>query len=330
MPDTLPTRPLRVLVLGGYGAVGRHAVTTLRELGHQPLAAGRDATRADIRLDLTDHGAVGRAAREADVVVNTAGTEDPALAGTVTAAGAALVDISASWEYLSRVELIEAMAPVVLSVGIAPGLTNLLAHAVTQRDRAAGATATAPLDIAVVLGSGEAHGAAGTAWALGLLGRRYPDTTAPGRTVRNYTRSAAFALPTGRRRLRRADLSDQHTLTRELGRPVRTYFGLDSRAGTAALAALTWTPALARIAGRVDVPGGEDWVLHLRDESGPRVTVTGVGQSRATGVLAARAAVLAAAAPAGVHHLSALTDLGRFDQPFAVTWHDTAPVAPVA
>jgi hypothetical protein len=46
----------------------------------------------------------------------------------------------------------------------------------------------------------------------------------------------------GRRRLYRTDFSDQHSLTRDLGVPVRTYFGLDSRLATGALAALTWAP----------------------------------------------------------------------------------------
>lgn len=315
-----PEHPLRVLVLGGYGAVGRHAVAELRTLGHHPRTAGRDAARADVPLDLTDRAAVTRAAAGADVVVNAAGTEDPDLAVAVTAAGAAFVDVSATGPYLDRIERAAVTGPVVLSVGIAPGLTNLLVHAVAARDRGTGTDG--PLDVAVVLGAGEAHGAAATAWSLGLLGRRYPDTAAPGRSVRNYTRGTVFDLPHGRRRLYRADFSDQHTLTRELGRPVRTSFGTDTRFATVALAALTWVPPLGRLAGRLHLPGSADWVLQVRDPAGPRVTATGTGQSHATGVLAARAAVLAASAPSGVHHLPTLVTLEALDLPFAVTWHD--------
>ncbi|WP_199732181.1 NAD-dependent epimerase/dehydratase family protein [Cellulomonas triticagri] len=315
-PD--PRTPLRVLVLGGYGAVGRHAVTTLRALGHHPVTAGRDATRADLRLDLTDLPAVASAAAEVDVVVNAAGAEDAHLVTAVTRAGAAFVDISATGAYLERVERLAVDAPVVLSVGIAPGLTNLLAHAAV-RDAP---DATGPLDLAVVLGAGEAHGAAATAWSLGLLGRRYPDTVGPaGATVRNYTRGATFDLPGGRRRLHRADFSDQHTLTRTLGRPVRTYFGTDTRFATTALALLTWAPPIGRLAGRAHLPGSEDWVLQVRDAAGPHLTATGTGQSHATGVLAAHAAALAAHAPAGVHHLPDLTTLEELDLPFPVTRH---------
>lgn len=326
-PEDAPDRPLRVLVLGGYGAVGRRTVAELLAQGHHPRTAGRDAARADVPLDLTDASAVARAAAGSDVVVNAAGAEDPTLATTVTAAGAAFVDVGATGSYLDRVERSTVSGPVLLSVGIAPGLTNLLVHAVAERDRRT-AGVDSPLDIAVVLGAGEAHGAAATAWSLGLLGRRYPDTAAPGRSLRNYTRGAVFDLPQGRRRLYRADFSDQHTLTRELGRPVRTSFGTDTRFATIALALLTWAPPIGRVAGRLHLPGSEDWVLQVRDATGPRVTVTGSGQSHATGVLAARAAVLAAAAPSGVHHLPALTTLAALDLPFAVTWHDEAPVAP--
>lgn len=336
MTDPVPT-PLRVLVLGGYGAVGRHAATALRAAGHAPVTAGRDAARADVPLDLRDRAAVARAASDADVVLNAAGSEDPRLAAAVTGAGAAFVDVSATAGYLDALATATPAAPVVLSVGIAPGLTNLLAHAVARRDAAAGLDAPAgrdargPLDVAVVLGAGEAHGAAATAWSLGLLGRRFPDTAAPGRTVRSYTEGARFALPGGPRRLYRTDFSDQHVLTRELGRPVRTYFGTDSRLATAALAALTWVPPVGRLAGRAHLPGGEDWVLQVRDASGPRATVTGTGQSRATGVLAARAAVLAVGAPAGVHHLPALARLEDLDLPYPVVWHEAAVhPAPVA
>lgn len=323
MHDDTPTPPLRVLVLGGYGAVGRHTVATLRARGHEPVTAGRDAARADVRLDLADHAAVAVAADDVDVVVNAAGAEDVHLVTAVTATGTAFVDISASSDYLERIERAPVTAPVVLSVGIAPGLTNLLAHAVAAADTATASTSapTGPLDVGVVLGAGEAHGAAATAWSLGLLGRRYPDTAAPGATVRNYTRGARFDLPGGPRHLLRADFSDQHTLTRELGRPVRTYFGTDTRFATAALGVLTWAPPLGRVAGRLHLPGSEDWVLHVRDTTGPRLTATGRGQSHATGVLAARAAELATRAAVGVHHLPALTTLAALDLPFPLTWH---------
>lgn len=322
MTDTPASdRPLHVLVLGGYGAVGARATADLRAAGHAPRTAGRDGRRADVTLDLADRSAVARAAAQADVVLNAAGREDLDLVRAVTDAGTPFVDISATTGYLAGLEQLDPAAAVVVSVGIAPGLTNLLAHAVADRDAAAGRAPVDPLDVAVVLGAGEAHGAAATAWSLSLLGRSFPDTSRPGTTVRSYTRGARFDLPTGPRRLYRTDFSDQHALTRALGRPVRTYFGTDTRFATTALAALTWAPPLGRLAGRLHLPGSADWLLQVRDGSGPRVTVTGTGQSAATAAVAARAAVLASTAPAGVHHLPDLVGLAGMELPFAVTWH---------
>lgn len=319
MTAAAPHHPLAVLVLGGYGAVGAHTVTDLRARGHRVATAGRDADRADVPLDLTDHAAVARAAAGVDVVVNAAGREDLALVRTVTDAGAALVDVSASPDYLAAVERLDPTAPVLLSVGLAPGLTNLLARAAHSR---AGA-ATTPLDLAVVLGAGEQHGPAATAWSLAMLGRSMVDTARPGRTLRTYTGGATFTLPGGRRRLYRADFSDQHTLTRDLGRTVRTWFGMDTRLATTGLAALTWVPGARRIPPRLlHLPGSEDWVLQVRDTAGPWATMTGSNQSHATGVVAARAAELAVrpGTGAGVHHLTDLTTLDDLALPFRTVW----------
>ena len=63
-------------------------------------------------------------------MVNAAGVEDPAVAALITGYGAALVDITASTGYVAALERLGPPRPVLLSVGLAPGLTNLLAAAV--------------------------------------------------------------------------------------------------------------------------------------------------------------------------------------------------------
>lgn len=191
--------------------------------------------RADRVVDLRDERAYRRALSDVAVVVNASGTEDPSLVEIAARRGVAFVDITATMDYIRAVEALDPPAPVLLSVGLAPGLTNLLAAAVHVR-------APGPIDIALLLGSGERHGAAGTDWAYHLLGRQFTDT-ATSRPIRNYTQSRVFQLPGGgSRRLYRADYSDQHVLTRDLKAPVRTYFGLDSRIATLALALMTWVP----------------------------------------------------------------------------------------
>ncbi|MDT0330277.1 saccharopine dehydrogenase [Nocardiopsis lambiniae] len=299
----MTTRTLRVLILGGYGAVGAPTTAALREAGHLCLTAGRDPHRADRPVDLTRPDDYRAALEGIDVVVNASGAEDPALVEIAADRGAAFVDATATTGYIARVERLTPRAPVLLSVGLAPGLTNLLAadlHAAHPGDD--------PIDVAVILGAGEAHGAAATAWTIGLIGRSFADP-ATGEPVRNLSRGAVFDLPgQGRRRLLRADFSDQHALTRDLGRPVRTHLGLDSPALTRGLGLLARLPGAGRLSKVPHLPGSDAWTVAAR--SGPRLRrARGRGQSRATALLTAHAVGLAADLPPGVHHLHRITTL---------------------
>lgn len=291
---------MRALVLGGYGTSGAPVVGMLRAGGDSAVAAGRDAARADRVIDLRapDRSPFVAALDGVDVVVNAAGMEDPGLVAAAADRGVAVVDITATTPYVAAIERLAPRAPVVLSVGLAPGLTNLLAAAVHQA-----APGAAGIEIALVLGAGERHGAAGVAWSFALLGRRFADP-ATGEGVRNYTRPRRFDLPgLGSRRLYRADFSDQHVLTRDLGVGVRTYFGLDSRAATTLLAALTWVPGGSHAPQGLHLPGGDRWLALARSADGTAVWAQGRLQSHATAVLAVAAARRAVELPAGVHHL---------------------------
>ena len=253
---------MKVLVLGGYGAVGARIVAQLRTTGDVALAAGRDPARADRVVDLREgaSSALRAALTDVDVIVNAAGLENPALAMLIAGRGIPFVDITASTGYVAALERLDPPEPLLVSVGLAPGLTNLLAVAVH-------ATAPGPVDVVLMLGAGERHGAAATRWSYGLLGRRLRDP-ADGK-IRNYTRPRHFDLPGyRRRRLYRTDFSDQHVLTRDLGVPVRTYFGLDSRLATAALAVLTWVPGASRAPQGLHLPGTDRWLALARASNG--------------------------------------------------------------
>jgi hypothetical protein len=295
-------------------------VDRLRAQGATAYAAGRDPRRADRVVDLAEPATLDAAVADVDVVVNSAGFEDPRLVTRVTDRAVAFVDITASTSYVAAVEALEPRAPVVLSVGLAPGLTNLLAAAVH-------ADAPGSIDIAIVLGAGERHGTAGVAWTYDLLGRRFADP-ATGVPVRNFTRPSRFRLPgtTSTRRLPRADFSDQHTMTRDLGVPVRTYFGLDSRVATQALALLTRVPGGRHAPRGLHLPGGEDWIVLARADGRSR-WATGSGQSRATATIAVEAARAACGAGAGVHHLHHLLALADLPADRGITCHASSIAA---
>lgn len=298
---------VKVLVLGGYGAVGRHITDRLRSDGITALAAGRDPSRADLIVDLADLGSYGRALDGIDVVVNSSGAEDVRLAQIAANRSIPFVDISATSAYTRELERIA--GPVLIGVGIAPGLSGVLARESFSVD-------ADEIDIAVGLGAGEKHGAAATEWTYGLLGRQFHDPD--GTTITNFTRGKSIDFPaeSGYRRFAslRADFADQHRLTRELGIPVRTYLRLDSRVMTLGLAALTRMPWAARLSPST-MPGGDRWAIVARGNNGRSAWATGREQSVATAAVAAWSASALAAgdielrAASWMHSVATLRDL---------------------
>jgi len=299
---------MRALVLGGYGAVGRIVVQQLRANGDTAYAAGRDPGRADRVLDLRAgaHRAYLEALDDVDVVVNASGAEDPDLAVAATDRGVGFVDITATTSYAAALAQLEPAAPVLYDVGLAPGLTSILATALHDDSAAPG-----PIDIALIIGVGDRHGPGATEWAYGLLGQFFPDTQG-GPKVRNYTRPRTFDLPRmGKRRLYRTDYCDQHLLTQRLDVPVRTYFALDSRPSTASLALLTRIPGAARIAPRrLRLPGSDQWLVAAFGTDPAKIRwAHGRSESLATATVAVLAAHAATRLAPGVHQLSSILDL---------------------
>ncbi|MEV0432566.1 hypothetical protein [Nocardia sp. NPDC050413] len=288
---------MRLLVLGGYGAVGGHLVTELRRRGHVVVVAGHDPARSDTVIDLRDRclSAYRAALPGIDVTVNASGAENPRLAALAGDHGSAFIEISATTEYLHDLARANAQSPVVVEVGLAPGLTNLLAAAVHR-------TSPGPIDLAVFLGAGERHGAAAVEWSYRLLGKHFREGDG---YIRNYTQPETFLLPGHQRprRLYRLDFADQHTLQRDFDVSVRTFFGLDSRLATTALAALTWLPGASKAPRGLHLPGTDRWIVLARGQDGTMRWARGTNQSRATAIIAATAATHAPHLAHGIHSL---------------------------
>lgn len=162
-----------ILVVGSYGAVGRVVATRLAErYPGQVIAAGRNYEKAN-DLSIASQGKI----LPQTLNILTA-HENPAILDDVALVimcldlpdtrfvemclqnGIDYIDVSASYAFLVQVEALHEVAQVaggtaVLSVGISPGLTNLLGrYAKSQYDD------LQQLDIHVLLGLGEAHGEA--------------------------------------------------------------------------------------------------------------------------------------------------------------------------
>jgi NAD(P)-dependent dehydrogenase (short-subunit alcohol dehydrogenase family) len=145
----------RVLIVGGYGAVGREAGRELALAGMEVVLAGRNPDRATpvpgtrlLRVDVTDGDQLAAALDGADAVLMCAEQDNARVARACFERGVHYLDVTASPEVVSQVEQLHDLAAGrgavgVLSVGLAPGVTNLLARQV----------APGPMRIGVVLGS---------------------------------------------------------------------------------------------------------------------------------------------------------------------------------
>src|SRR5690606_4390689 len=152
---TTPHLELTVLVVGGAGGMGRHAVRTLARLeaATRILVADLDEDRArlvageigpaaeTVRLDATDPDAMRDAFADCDVFLNTTGPfarfGTPILRPALDA-GCDYLDIDDDWQ--STVEALEfderARAEgrhVVIGLGASPGTTNVCARLAVDR-----------------------------------------------------------------------------------------------------------------------------------------------------------------------------------------------------
>ncbi|MFI9344718.1 saccharopine dehydrogenase family protein [Streptomyces sp. NPDC052773] len=356
----------RVLVVGGYGAVG--TAVTSRLGGWFPgrvVPAGRDAERVrrlgGVRVDAGDPEGFRRVLdRLGDVaaVVLCVEPPDAEVARVCLERGVHLVDVGATAGLLDAVAgldtvAVSAGATAVLSVGVAPGLTNLLAR---RAHEAVGGARR--IDLTLLFGTGEHHGTDALRWTLAGLSE--PVRAAP-RRVRLPGHGTRTAHP--------FPFSDQHTLPRTLPRTlgvprVTTRLCLDSRPLTAALfaarrAGLAGPLArpvvqrrLARALGRVRV-GGDGFVVRVDAWGGgasrgdaaswgeaaswgdaaargrraswgdgdrhAAYALTGRGQSRVTGLVAAHAVrvLMDGALAPGVRHVEELPPLAALPESLA-------------
>lgn len=317
-----------IVVLGGYGAVGGGVARTLATwFPGEVVVAGRDGDRAAAfaaasggtiaarKADVTRRADVDRVLDGARVVVMCVERANAAVARACLRRGIHYVDISATDAVLSAVASLDGIArahaaTAVLSVGLAPGLTNLLARACHERLPAA-----THIDITLIAGVDNDHGPDAVRWIVdGLVAREATVGRGPLRVdLPGFGVRSAHPFP----------FSDQHTVTRSLGVPATTRLAFEPAALTRAIFALRAAGVAALLRGprgrrlltallsRVRF-GTDRFVVHVAatDAAGRRVSLaaSGRGESAATAVIAAHVARLVGAgdAPAGVIHIDDL------------------------
>ncbi len=299
---------VRALVIGASGAVGSVVAATLRGWGHKVTPAGRHAPQDGIALDLNadDLEPFRRAAQEHDVVVNASGVENPSVGGAT--GSAAFIDVSATGPYLVALAGQAPGASMVLGAGLAPGLSTVLVSTVRSRPDDA-------LDVTIMLGSGEKHGVAAMAWTTRLVGTEIADSCDVG-GARNFREHRWFAEPGGRRRYLRADFPDHTLVGHARGLQVRSWLALSSPVATRALGVVGRLPWARDLVTHTPTFGGQDWaVAVVNRRTGETARATGVGQSRATGLVTALAATAVLKTrpgqPVTLDALIDVTDLAR-------------------
>lgn len=173
----------RIWVLGGTGAVGqqvsrllqRQRVDEVVTVSRRAPATGAQARwPRHVQLDLSQPDA-SLPFRRGDRVINLTERTPPSLVDETVRHGAVFIDSSSSPAYVQtlRRAAVEATGPgyLVDCVGIAPGLTNMMARRVADRH-----PMTRRLEIAVELGLGKHAGLAATEWVLRSLSQSYDAT----------------------------------------------------------------------------------------------------------------------------------------------------------
>lgn len=242
----------QIVVVGGYGQVGQTICKKLSELyPGKVYAAGRSFERAEnfsrstggkvrpLKLDIQaelNPNVLDRA----KLVIMCLDQTDTRFIQYCFENGIHYTDVSADYSFLAQAEkwhaaAIAGQATAVLSVGLAPGLTNLLArHAQSLMDQ------TDAIDISIMLGLGDRHGQAAIEWTVDNLNTKYSVVQdGAAREVASFTdgRRTVFGAGLGRRKAYRFNFSDQHVLPRTLNVPsVSTRLCFDSAAVTGLLA----------------------------------------------------------------------------------------------
>ena len=331
----------KILIIGGYGSVGRVIAAQLaKQFQGRVIVAGRNYQKAQklavelgqqvipIALDISLISAGDKLLDDVGIVIMCLDQANTNFVRQCLQRGIHYIDISATYSILAQIEALnqeaeQAGATAVLSVGLAPGLTNLL----TKHCQAKWPGMTSA-DIYILLGLGEAHGEAAIQWTFASLNTeftvRHHGTT---RRVKSFEDGHRTVFPggLGARTAYRFDFSDQHVLPQTLGlQGVSTWFCFDSALMTYLF---TWAKKmgvsriltmkgaekiLIGLLKRFPV-GSEAFVLKVEGRNsqgnvGYECSLRGEGEGRVTGLVAAKVAenLALSSFPAGVFHIEQL------------------------
>jgi len=339
----------KILVVGGYGGVGSTVARFLSDrLPRQVIVAGRNFALASqfsaeldqrvlpLQLDILATNLPGDLFDDVALVVMCVDQHDTRFVEECIRRGIDYIDITANYDFLSQLEAFDAGArssgsTAVLSVGLSPGLTNLLASYAKSK-----IGAVDHIDIFIMLGLGEKHGEAAVRWSVENFNAEFRIFDADGsRQVQSFHegKRARFPMGLGRRKAYRFGFPDQQVLPSTLGiKSASTWLCFDSalmtdllgfseRLGFLKLLRFQMIQnAFVSVLRRVHL-GSDIFVLIVHayadaDTERPSLEcgVSGNGEGQATGIVAAKVALQAfeSAFEPGVSHLEQLIEPQSF------------------
>lgn len=223
------------MVVGGYGDVGKRICRDLSvRYPGRVIVAGRDPNKAKQfaqafkgkvawqLLDIIEESYYSDVLRDVRIVIMCFDAPDDSFAKECFKNGTDYIDISATYELLSQIYQLNDNAKIngctgILSVGLAPGLTNLLAKSAIQ-----GLYNVERVDIYILIGLGDDHGEASIYWVLDNINADFMIWVEDSQEkVRSFieSKSTVFPSPLGKRKAYRFNFSDQHVLPQTLKVP---------------------------------------------------------------------------------------------------------------
>lgn len=339
----------KIFVIGGYGNVGRTISAALaNQFPGKVVAAGRNLEKAEklsqetdgkilpLALDIFDPKMnIETVLEGVSQVIMCLDQPDTRIVEQIIRKGVDYIDITAASGFFEAMDNLADVAKtshssVVLSVGLEPGLINLLAaYATTALDD------FQHLDIFVMLGTGDAHGNAAIQWTLENANAEFSVLeNGAEKTVRSFEDGKRTRFPgIGERTAYRFNFPDQHSLPKTLGiDSVSSRLCFDLEIVTKAFAALK-RAGLLRILHRKWARdffirilknlhfGSDQFALKVDaigrkngDEMKFSSAIRGAGEARITGIVAAQVAhrLYSGIYPAGVFHIEQLFEPEEF------------------
>ncbi|MFB7159627.1 saccharopine dehydrogenase NADP-binding domain-containing protein [Lysinibacillus sp. NPDC056232] len=221
-----------ILVIGGYGQVGTVICNTLSQIyPGKVIAAGRNFEKAKkfslsmngkvlpLKLDIYNLEASHEVFTHTQLVIMCLDQKDTNFVEMCIQNKVHYIDISPSYTILSKIESLHSKAldlgtTLVLGVGLAPGLSNLMVKNLVNQVNKVNST-----DTYLMLGIGEKHGNDGVEWLLNNINNNYSICeNGQNKYVSSFTDAKYVELPKkyGKRVAYRFNLADQHILTKTL------------------------------------------------------------------------------------------------------------------